>query len=700
MHATHPAFVSSSSIDALDGRGPLQQSSAIFGGANAVFPSAAAGHWVEDGGVSTSSMTSMKMEPPSRILVPFAPPVFQNAFHDPLPQMLQTSITNKALYDHNVAVLEAISLFNKALVHQINGDIRAAKYLLDDVSFVIRDILRFTQEAPSDCVLELAMRTFNNLGLINYVERKLPASAQCFENAIGFAKQLVTSSETYFLEYATILSNWCRIVCASGELNAVLRMRLKEILDIRCKVLTRDHMDISAAHFNVAVVEYAFKNTSEAVSHLVEYLAISSRRSQNYKANELDDVPAVTFLLIIKNEDKEDEVSQDLVRLLRLLQVKSQTFDANSSQLTSIYNCVGSLLFRQRDFEYALVFFQAELRLEINDAKAENSMPLQEESMSTRVTCNNIGRVLQELGRHQEALTYYERVLLAEYGAIDNLSPSSTVRSSEISLASANLYSTVWYNLGLVQDKLGLYSPAVRSFQMSLKLRQDMLGRDHSDVACLFYNIGVLQMEQQQLENATASLNETLRICQCKKVSQLSDMHIIKALERLASLYEAKSDSRKTIEILQKILCIQRSSVELDDISRAQKMGATLRAISETQLSTDQLPLALRSAVESVKIFRYLIQKENVLPNDSSETILDRLANVERLVSSLLLLGSIYHEMCETIRAHRVLCDAAMITRKSVQAMQLKYPHLIPPSLLAMSEVTSMLSSFHCAPQA
>jgi tetratricopeptide (TPR) repeat protein len=695
MHASH---VSSSSIDVLDRRSAL---STTFGVANAVFPTTTAGQWVEDGGVSISSMNSMKSEPPTRIVVPFAPPVYQSAFHDPLPQMLQTSITSKALYDHNVAVLEAISLFNKGLVHQINGDIRTAKRLLEDVSFVIRDILCFSRGAPSDCVLEIAMRTFNNLGLINYVDQKLTVSAECFENAIGFAKQLVTSLETtYLLEYATILSNWCRIVCASGELNAVLHMRLKEILEILCKVLTRDHPDISAAHFNVAVVEYAFKNTSAAVSHLVEYLAISSRRSQNHKANELDDMPAITFLLIIKNEDMEDEVSQDLVRLLRLLQAKSQTFDANNAQLTSIYNCVGSLLFRQRDFENALIFFQAELRLEINDAKAENSMPLQEESMSTRVTCNNIGRVLQELGRYQEALKYYERVLVAEYGTIDDLAPSTAVRSSEISLASANLYSTIWYNLGLVQDKLGLYSPAVRSFQMSLKLRQDMLGQDHSDVACLFYNIGVLQMEQQQLENATASLNETLRICQCKKLSQLSDMHIIKALERLASLYEAQGDSGKTIEILQKILFIQNSSVELDTISRAQKMGATLRAISEAQLSIDHLSLALRSAIESVKIFRYLIEKQNTLPNESSETMLDRLANIERLVSSLLLLGSIYNEMCDSMRAHKVLCDAAMITRKSVQAMQLRYPHLIPPSLLAMSEVTSMLSAFHCAPQA
>ena len=58
-----------------------------------------------------------------------------------------------------------------------------------------------------------------------------------------------------------------------------------------------------------------------------------------------------------------------------------------------------------------------------------------------------------------------------------------------------NLYSTVWYNLGLIHDKMGAFTDAIRAFHMSLKLRRAMLGKDHPDVACLLYNIGVLQME-------------------------------------------------------------------------------------------------------------------------------------------------------------------------------------------------------------
>jgi tetratricopeptide (TPR) repeat protein len=320
---------------------------------------------------------------------------------------------------------------------------------------------------------------------------------------------------------------------------------------------------------------------------------------------------------------------------------------------------------------------------------------------------------LQELGRYPEAMKYYKRVLLTEYGDVDEMAPTGSdlnvasprtasigggaqAHATKIPLVSANLYSTVWYNLGLVQDKLGLYEAAIRSFQMSLKLRQEMLGPHHPDVACLLYNIGVLQMEQQQLTEASISLHATLRICQTKDANQLNDMHIIKALERLASLYEVQGDFGQAIAILHEVVSIQETSSELDVITRSKKMGMTLRTISEMLLSTNELSSAVEAAAKSIHCHRYVIHREEPHSRDSLDKILDRLFNVEQLVSSMLLLGSLYHEMCEPIQADIVFQEAAMTTRTTMNT----FNRSVPSSLLVLVEVTAMLAGGCGAPQA
>jgi tetratricopeptide (TPR) repeat protein len=625
--------------------------------------------------------------------------------------VLMTVITADLFAAQNTIIAEAIQLFNDGLSHQMNGDMFMAKQRFEYASNAVRQVLCLLPESSPTVVLELAMRTHNNLGLINYVEFNNEVAIACFEVAVVFAQQLAAQSDDYKLEYATTLSNWCRVACIRGDISDSVYLRLKEIVDIRAAILSWDHPDLAVAYYNVAVVEYSRKSNVEAVSHIVKYLKIASHRSKALKIDDLDKIPAIIFFLLIQNENKEDEISRNIVQMLLTLQIKRQSGDCPVVELAAILNVVGSLLFKQREFENALIFFEEELRLEENAYTDEISLSW-EQTTALCVTCNNIGRIMQELGRYQEATEYYKRVLTTEYGNVDDVSPS-TIRSSSLRsdsigvsnasqapLASANLYSTVWYNYGLVQDKLGHYDKAIRSFQISLKLRQEMLGPDHPDVACLLYNIGVLQMEQKQLDEAYISLRETIRIRQAKGDSQLNDKHIIKALERLASLFEIKGDFTHAIEVLEKVVAIQKASAEFDDVIRSKKVGSTLRCISEMLLSLNKLVPAIEAALESVRYHRVIVQSEETLPCVGTDDVIDRVANIEQFVSTLLLLGSLYYESCEPLQAKIVMNEAASIIQKVNMALCKSNNFEIPVSLLVMREVTSMLAMGCGAPEA
>lgn len=384
-------------------------------------------------------------------------------------------------------------------------------------------------------------------------------------------------------------------------------------------------------------------------------------------------------------------------------------------------NYVGTLLFHQQDFESALVFFQEELRLEDNKENvllSDSECAQLDETTSVSVTCNNIGRILQELGRFRDAISYYHRALEPAYGDISTLPMASCkLNSTAVSMkngsvvpfcpsSSANLYSTVWYNLGLIHDKLGAYGEAINAFEMSLNLRKVLFGCNHSDIACLLYNIGVLLMEQQRLDDASASFREALRIRRVATAGQLNDRHIVKTLEKLVTLHKDKGNLAGALEVVHEVLAIQEVSTEYDSVTRVKEMGATLRSVAELHHAAGTLDAAVNFSLESVNKLRIAAEfctRQHTLNLDmllESLLVQERIANVEQLASSLLLLGSLYHEICEPLQAETILREAATIVQETTIASNLCPVIATPSSLHALQEVTIMLGTCQCAPVA
>jgi tetratricopeptide (TPR) repeat protein len=606
------------------------------------------------------------------------------------PRVLMTPAKPTAVDAKDTTLLENVILFNKALVLHTMCRYMEAKKLYQAVLYALRSLLASPTDVPSHLLMELGMRAENNMGFITYCEGDEELSLVSFDASLHFATHLSDISKEYKLEYTDVLSNRCRVAWMRGDISHNLYTSLQELLQIRSSILEWDHPDVAASHFNLAMAEYAGERSTHAIPHLMHYLQLCTSRSKIGK-DDLDPVPGLVYLMLIRNEDKEDHMSQELVRGLRTLQDKRQDQGPKSSEVASVLNYIGTLLFHQKDFENALLFFQEELRLE--DSLAESS-----EDISTSVTCNNIGRILQELGNYPDAITFYQRALKAEYGDISELSLAKGSEEScilqskgraDATSSSSNLYSTVWYNLGLIHDKLGSYDDAIFAFEMSLELRRAMLGPDHPDIACLLYNIGVLRMERQQLSEASKCFREALRVRRIGAAGQLNDRHVVKTLEKLSSLHKAKGNIRGSLEAANEVLAIQEASPDYDGITRIKDSGITLRSIAELHHAVGDLEASLRTASASVQKLRFIVLD----PAHSTLDMFEQIANVEQLASSLLLLGSLHHERCEPMQASSVLEEGARILERANVS--------IPShSLIGLREVTCMLATSHCAPSA
>lgn len=582
-------------------------------------------------------------------------------------------------------LLESILLCNIALVYHSKANFVSARQLY---SIVINSVHNISKTLPPCAAsLEMGMRAHNNLGHILYLAGEVAAALAQFQLALLHAQQLASQSRHHRLEYAAILSNCCRCQWSMGELSLQLTTSLREVLRIRTVLLKPNDLEVASAHYNLAVAEYSRNDWQSAEVHFKQYLRIVKAGVNKKEADNIDLIPAITHLLLIQNEFKEDSVAQDLVRGLRTLQDKCYEAGSRCLEVASVMNFLGTLLFHQQDYDNALAFFHAELKIEELHYSNTNDITI-------AVTCNNIGRILQELGNWHEAIHYYQRALSSEYdcknissGLKDAHMNIPLDHKGDIDASSVNLYSTVWYNLGLIHDKLGNYQDAIRAFRMSLGLRKKMLGPEHPDIACLLYNIGVLQMEQQEINEAHKSFLEALRIRRLASAGQLNDQQIVKTLEKLSSLLKARGRIEKALDALYEILQIHELSTEHDEASRLKNVGVTLRSIAELHQAAGNLEEASTYGWKSVVSLRQL--------NDSTKyPRSQKLENIEHLSSSFLLIGSLYHENCQNEKAVQTYEEAYQILDEACASVTGKH------NFHALRDVVRMLASAQCAPTA
>jgi len=429
------------------------------------------------------------------------------------------------------------------------------------------------------------------------------------------------------------------------------------------------------------------------------------------------------------------------------------TDNNNAAEIASILNYIGTILFQRNDLEYALCFFAQELRvnermlLRRNKAKSQKQQQQQPDDnnndidVSITVNCNNIGRILQELKRYEEAKYYYQRSLIGvpmnpKTGQFINKKMNE---DDDTTASLMNLYSTICYNLGIIYDKTGSTDEAVRSFQMSLKVRRNMIALGHvhcsKDVSCLLYNIGVLQMEQKQLNDATRSFREALENRQGSTGSNnegtnndnnnsnnnnghLDDHHLIETLQKLSSMHRSDGNLDGALETNRHLLSVLTTDWTNNPqrhkqhrrVRTSRKIAIVMKDVSELHQAQGNLLLALEYAQNSVNLFRSvrtLAANDNIGPSVMDDTGIVSL--VEEETNALLLVGSLHHELCDPVRAQIAFSEIHRLIRSTVfsigRTSALRQQHAAAvaaatTTLIPLLEISTMLATAHCAAEA
>ena len=609
--------------------------------------------------------------------------LYQEEGSDIGPRCLMESIQmdSRTSDDAKLDLVEAVATFNSGLVHHNQRELEEACTVYESVLYYVYGLLQTfgAQEVPSSTILTLGMQAHNNLGAIAYLSNCEDDVRNNFDAALIFARQLLRKAKHQHLAIASVVSNWCRIHWARGDIEAdSLFQCMEEVLRLRSDSLPWYHVDVAASHLNLATAHHASGLSDKAIYHLQQYLEISAYHA-GAKLNQVDPIPALIYLLLVRVEDREDPASQDLARALRALQDKRQDQGRNSAEVASVLNYVGTLLFHAQDYANAMMFFQEELRIEKSLDECEQ--------MSLAVTCNNIARTLQEQGKFQEAMVYYQHALGSEDQALHE------DQYEQLDATATNLFSTVWYNLGLIHDKLGETTKAIHAFQVSLKLRKVILGSLHPDIACLWYNVGVLQMERGFLNDSQTSFLHALEIRSKCREHQLNDERVLKTMQKLSSLQKNAGNLRGAIDALEQMLHLLQQST-CHQILRARELSGVFYKIAELYHELNDSCksfIMARLAVEAVEAVTHILLEE-----ESSEvSVCEKIATVEQWALSHLLVGSLLHEKNEPLEAYHVLeqleSTLNVLTGQAIFSI---------PSLAALTQVVGLLATPQCAPQA
>jgi tetratricopeptide (TPR) repeat protein len=588
-------------------------------------------------------------------------------------------------HDADADFVDAVTTFNVAVANHRRKDYDQAYLLYELTLNDVLQLLSASDDVPSATIIELSMHAHNNLGVIAYMEGEHEDAKANFDAALLFARQLnQRAGQVKNLSVATVLSNWCRVHWMCGDIATdPLLQGTEEVLHLRTESLPWYHMDVASSHFNLAVACHACGGRAkEALFHLQKYLEVSAHNAQSGE-NQLDPVPALIYILLVRFEDKNDAMPQELTRGLRTLQDKRQEDGPNSPEVAAVLNFVGTLLFHCKEFDNALSFFEEELRV-------EEGLD-QRDRVSLSVTCNNIGRTLQESGKLKEAIVYYKRALSADFKDSMGFKKFLGETRATKDPTTTNLFSTVWYNLGLIHDKLGSATEAISAFQISLNLRKIILGPQHPDIACLWYNIGVLQMEKNFLDDAHVSFREAFAIRAVCTEHQLDDERMIQTLEKLSSLQRSTGSLDGAITALDDIGHLIFHSASHSFIKRQHELSRVYYRVAEIHHDMGDCVQSFHMAQKAIQV------AEAAAPSleDGEDSLVDKVALLEQWALAYLLVGSLLHEQCEAERAYHVL-QQTIRTLDSLQG----HPLFATPSLLALRQVALLLATPRCAPVA
>ena len=309
--------------------------------------------------------------------------------------------------------------------------------------------------------------------------------------------KLLSENYTFNTTIGKFLHNLAYLYKDQGNYDEALKF-YNMTLEIREKILGKDHPDTAITYNNIADVYHVQGNYDEALNF--NYMALEIREKKLGKDHPYTAITYNNIACIYKAQGNYDEALKFYNMALKI-QEKELGKEHPDTALT--YDNMAQVYCAQGNYDEALNFYN--IALEIQENKLGKGHP------DTAITYNNIAEVYHVQGNYDEALKFYNIALEIQENKLGKDHPDTA---------------TTYNNMACVYKDQGNCVEALKFFKMALEIQENRTGKDHPNTAIAYNNIAGVFRDQGIYYKALKFYDMALEIQENKLVKGHPDTAI------------------------------------------------------------------------------------------------------------------------------------------------------------------------------
>ncbi len=271
---------------------------------------------------------------------------------------------------------------------------------------------------------------------------------------------------------------------------------------------------------------------------LSDYLQISQKKADQPLTISLNNIGLFV-------SDYFAEYNNALEYYFKDLEISEKTLDKEHPEISTSYNNIGAVYWKQGNYDMALYFYIKALGIREKNQGTEHP--------DIATSYNNIGLAYKEQGAYTKALDYNFKALEIMVKTLGSNHPNT-----------ASLFN----NIGSIYEEQGDYSKALEYYDKALAIREKVLGTEHPDTATSYNNIGMLYYDQDDYDKALIYYFKTTAITE--KVFGTEHPNTAKSYNNIGGAYYKKGEYVNALEFFFKAMAIREKVIGTDHIDTAQ----------------------------------------------------------------------------------------------------------------------------------